>query len=72
MAKAIQHAQHYPAYLRLADMRARYRVSGSTIWNWLRSNNLPAPIKLGKNTTVWRLSDLLEWEERQAAKGGAA
>jgi predicted DNA-binding transcriptional regulator AlpA len=51
-----------PAYLRLADMRTRYRVSGSTIWKWCHSNGLPAPHKLGANTTVWKLADLLQWE----------
>jgi predicted DNA-binding transcriptional regulator AlpA len=50
------------AYLRLADMRTRYRVSGSTIWNWCKTNGLPAPLKLGANTTVWKLADLLQWE----------
>jgi len=56
-----------PVYLRLADMRARYRVSGSTIWNWRHTNGLPAPVKLGANTTCWRLCDLLEWEETRSA-----
>jgi predicted DNA-binding transcriptional regulator AlpA len=50
------------AYLRLADMRTRYRVSGSTIWNWCKTNGLPIPYKLGANTTVWKLADLLQWE----------
>lgn len=58
-----------PAYLRLADMRARYSVSGSTIWNWCKTNGLPAPHKLGANTTVWKLADLLQWEaSRTSAK----
>ena len=52
-----------PAFLRLTDMRARYRVSASTIWKWRHTNSLPAPVKLGANTTLWRLSDLLQWEE---------
>lgn len=66
--------QQQPAYLRLADVRARYRVSGSTIWKWTadESSNFPKPIKLGPNTTAWRLADLLHWEENKAAKGGEA
>lgn len=51
-----------PAYLRLSDMRARYRVAGSTIWKWTKTNDLPAPVKLGANCTAWRLADLLAWE----------
>ena len=58
-----------PAYLRLTDMKARYRVSGSTIWKWCHTNGLPPPIALGANTSCWRLTDLLAWEAtRTAAK----
>lgn len=57
--------QNPPAYLRLQDMCTRYRVSGSTIWNWCKTNGLPAPVKLGLNTSVWELSALLEWEEKR-------
>lgn len=77
MAKKIQSQaiqQYPPAYLRLADMRTRYRVSGSTIWNWAadESTGFPKPIRLGPNTTVWRIADLLQWEQKQAVKSGAA
>lgn len=51
-----------PEYLRLRDMSNRYRVSDSTIWNWCKTNGLPAPHKLGANTTVWKLADLQQWE----------
>ncbi len=62
------HAHSNPlAYLRLADMKARYRVSGSTIWKWRHTNNLPAPTSLGANTTVWKLTDLLVWEATRIA-----
>lgn len=59
-----------PVYLRLADMRARYRVSGSTIWKWAADpkSGFPKPVKLGANTTAWCLAELLAWEAaRQAA-----
>jgi prophage regulatory protein len=58
-----------PAYLRLTDVRTRYRVSGSTIWKWAAtpSTGFPKPIKLGANTTVWRLSDLLTFEATRVA-----
>lgn len=53
-----------PAYLRLADMRVRYRVSGSTIWKWAADpeSGFPRAVKLGPNTTAWRLAELLAWE----------
>ena len=58
-----------PAYLRLADMRTRYRVSGSTIWKWAAtpSTGFPVPVKLGSNTTCWKLTDLLEWKATRIA-----
>lgn len=57
-------SQTIPAYLRLSDLRTRYRVAGSTIWKWAAtpSTGFPKPIKLGANTTVWKLADLLTWE----------
>lgn len=59
----MENSQHpTPAFLRLTDMRARYRVSASTIWKWRHTNDLPAPYRLGANTTVWKLADLLQWE----------
>ena len=60
-----------PAYLRLADLRTRYRVAGSTIWKWAAtpSTGFPKPVKLGSNTTCWKLADLLVWEAtRPSAK----
>ena len=54
-------------FLRLAAVKTRYGVSPSTIWHWTKSqsNGFPKPIKLGANTTAWRLSDLLVWEQNR-------
>lgn len=56
--------QNTPVFLRLPDLRNRYRVAGSTIWKWAAKpeTGFPAPVKLGLNTTAWRLADLLAWE----------
>lgn len=58
-----------PAYLRLTDVRARYCVSAATIWKWAGDpkNSFPKPVKLGANTTAWRLAELLAWEESRRA-----
>lgn len=60
-----------PAYLRLADVRARYRVSGSTIWKWASNpqSGFPKPVKLGANTTAWPLGKLLDWEASRLSGG---
>lgn len=33
-------------------------VSKSTWWDGVRSGRFPAPLKLGKGTTVWRAEDI--------------
>lgn len=57
-------------YLRLTDVRKRYRVSGSTIWRWSSSSKtgFPKPISLSPGVTVWPLAALLAFEATQAAK----
>ena len=56
-------------YLRLVDMTIRYRVSGSTIWNWIHTNGLPSPIKFGPNTSLWSLTELQVWEKTRKVRG---
>ena len=28
-------------------------ISHTTIWNWVKKDKFPKPIKIGANTTVW-------------------
>lgn len=36
-------------------------VSANTIRRWVREGNFPAPIKLGANTTRWKVSAIQEF-----------
>lgn len=36
-------------------------VSDKTIWQWIKNDEFPAPIKLSDSVTVWRLSDVQAW-----------
>lgn len=54
------------AYVRMPTLTALYGVGPATIWRWAKSGRLPAPVKLGPNTTGWLVADL-----RQARPGGA-
>lgn len=36
-------------------------VSDKTIWQWVKRGEFPAPIRIGGNVTVWRLSDVQAW-----------
>jgi|SoiMethySBSTD1v2_1073268.scaffolds.fasta_scaffold2704985_2 predicted DNA-binding transcriptional regulator AlpA len=56
-------------YLSANDLAARYSVHVITIWKWVQRGLLPAPERIGPNSTRWR-SDLIaahEWARRRAA-----
>ena len=40
-------------------------VSDKTIWQWVKRGEFPAPIRIGGNVTVWRLSDVQAWMQAQ-------
>lgn len=44
-------------------------VSRATWWAWVRAGRAPAPVKLGPNTTAWRVEDI---RALIARLGGAA
>lgn len=54
-------------YLSVEQVAERYGVSPDSIWRWKRDGDFPAAVRLGKNCTRWRLSDLLEYEGRLKA-----
>lgn len=42
-------------------------ISKSSWWSGVKSGRYPAPIKLGPNTTAWRIEDIRALIERTAA-----
>jgi len=55
-------------FLRLGATLARYSISRSTWWRWVRDGVAPQPVGLGPSGTLfWRLSDLLAWEAKRGA-----
>ena len=48
-------------YLSDKDLAERYSVHRATPWRWVKSGDMPKPVKLG-GATRWRLSDLVAWE----------
>lgn len=46
------------AHVRLPVVMALHGVSAPTIWRWTKDGRLPAPVKLGPNTTAWRVGEL--------------
>lgn len=55
-------------WLRFSDLVDRGIVKNrTTVARWVRSGVLPAPKRLGPNTTAWRLSDILRFEKSRPA-----
>jgi len=46
------------AYVRLPVVAALNGIGPATVWRWVKLKRLPAPYKLGPNTTAWRVGDL--------------
>lgn len=41
-------------------------VTAKTIWDWVKAGKFPQPIKLSTSVTVWRLSDVERWIEKNS------
>jgi prophage regulatory protein len=52
--------------LRAPEVAQMLGTSVGSIWGWAKAGKFPKPIKLGPNTTVWRLSDVEAWIEERA------
>ena len=46
------------AHVRLPVVAALHGIGPATVWRWVKSGRLPAPVKLGPNTTAWRVGEL--------------
>jgi predicted DNA-binding transcriptional regulator AlpA len=46
------------AHVRLPVVAGLRGVSAATVWRHVKAGLLPAPVKLGPNTTAWRVGDL--------------
>lgn len=46
------------AHVRLPIVAPLFSTSTATVWRWVKSGRLPAPKKLGPNTTAWNVGEL--------------
>jgi predicted DNA-binding transcriptional regulator AlpA len=53
-------------YVRARTLARMLDVHPSTLWRWVSERRLPAPCKLGKGVTAWRLADVEAALERHA------
>ena len=47
--------------LKLSDVRTIVPYSNASIYRMISEGEFPAPLKLGKNRSAWRLSDIQHW-----------
>ena len=52
------------------DLAERYGISRMSVWRWSRAGHLPAPRKIGPNTTRWAAEEI-EAHDRAQMKGAA-
>ena len=60
-------------FYRISQLQSKLDVSRSSIWSWVKQGSFPKPIKLGKNCTAWKSSDIKTWIEQRiniSQKGG--
>ena len=51
-------------YLKALQVATILGVSVATVWRWVAAGRLPAPMKLGPNTTRWKASDIEAWLDK--------
>lgn len=44
--------------LSVREVSRTLNVSRATVWRWVNEGHLPRPVKLGPNTTRWRMVDV--------------
>ena len=54
--------------LRMKQLPNILSVSKSAIWNWIRNDKFPKPLKIN-GTSAWRTETIDEWIEEQETQG---
>ncbi len=72
MAKRAKTDPARTAYAADTDLAAHFGVSRATIWRWVKTGDLPAPVKLSPQLTRWRWVDVQAWESTRPGAQVAA
>lgn len=60
-------------YVRQAQLiPAPVPFSSATLWRKCKSGDFPKPVKLSQRVTAWKVEDVRQWLDAQAAKAVAA
>ena len=62
MANLTQHEQHhFPALLRISDVRRLTGLSDSAIYRGVQRGTFPRPLKLSERSSAWVEGEIREW-----------
>ena len=53
--------------LRRPEVETRTGLSRSTLYDWMKKNRFPKPVKLGERIVAWRESDIDQWLESRVS-----
>lgn len=56
--------QQTASFVTAAWVRRRYSIANSTLYSWIGTKRLPAPVKIGARAVRFRLDDILAFEAR--------
>ena len=60
----------YSNYISKKQVARILGVSTSSVIRWVKTNNLPKPIKFGSNTLKWDITEIEKWIEERKNKRG--
>ena len=52
-------------YLKRQELEARYQVTKTTIYSWIKTRGFPAPIHFGANLVRWNSVQIIAWENEK-------
>ena len=54
-------------YLKRQELEARYQVTKTTIYSWIKTRGYPKPIHFGANLVRWNSAQIDAWEIEKGA-----
>ena len=61
------HAQSNVIYLKRQELEARYQVTKTTIYSWIKTRGFPVPIHFGANLVRWNSNEVNSWEKERVS-----
>jgi prophage regulatory protein len=68
----MQHVTLPPERLiRQPEVLRRVGISKSTLWDWIKADRFPRPVRLGERAVAWRASEIDAWIASRVEAGRA-